>query len=186
MYHLAWGGHHRSRHPFGPHAGGRSHFGRHREGRSERVFESGDLRILLLAVIAEKPSHGYELIKEVEERLGGGYSPSPGVVYPTLTWLEELGYATVETKGGGKKLYGITEEGRAYLASQKPALDSILARMAAASARGGRFAPQILRAMDNLRSALKYRLAEGPLSEDDVRAVVDALDGAARAVERRV
>jgi DNA-binding PadR family transcriptional regulator len=136
-------------------------------------------------LIDEKPSHGYELIKEVEERLGGGYSPSPGVVYPTLTWLEELGYATVETMEGGKKLYGITDEGRAQLKAQKPALDAILERMASASSRGGRFTPQILRAMDNLRTALKYRLADGPLAEEDVQNIVTALDDAARAVERR-
>src|SRR5271163_2248802 len=80
------------------------HFGRHhgREGKHwrggrgpERPFEHGELRLVILALIAERPRHGYEIIKEIEDRFGGGYTPSPGVVYPTLTMLEELGHATV-------------------------------------------------------------------------------------------
>jgi DNA-binding PadR family transcriptional regulator len=149
------------------------------------VFESGDLRFVLLALIAEKPSHGYELIKAVEEQLGGGYSPSPGVVYPTLTLLEELGYVTVEAQDGGKKLYSITDAGRAFLGENQRIVDGLFARMDQARSRGGRFSPQIMRAMENLKIALKYRLAAGDLTEADVQSIAAALDQAALAVEKK-
>src|ERR1051326_5989369 len=92
---------------------GDRHFGgRHRMRggwRGGRVFDHGDLRLLILQLIAEKPRHGYELIKAIEEQLGGSYSPSPGVIYPTLTMLEELGYAGLAAnQDSGKKLYEIT------------------------------------------------------------------------------
>src|SRR5215813_7941419 len=85
-------------------------FGGLRGGRLGRVLDQGDLRYVLLHMIAEKPRHGYELIKAIEEKFGGTYSPSPGVIYPTLTLLEELGYAQPETAGGTRKLYSITVE----------------------------------------------------------------------------
>jgi len=173
------------RHPF---AGGGPREGRHhwREHgrRGERMFDSGDLRFVLLALIAEKPSHGYELIKAIEEKLGGGYSPSPGVVYPTLTLLEEMGYATVEAQDGGKKLYSATDAGRALLEENRRTVDALFARMDEARGRGGRFSPQIMRAMENLRIALKYRLGSGELSEADVQAIAAVLDQAALAVEK--
>src|ERR1700691_948695 len=83
----------------------------HRHGhwrgmRGGRFFDHGDLRFLILKLIADKPRHGYELIKAIEEQFGGAYSPSPGVIYPTLTMLEELGYAVV-TAEGNKKAYTI-------------------------------------------------------------------------------
>src|SRR6478609_2677148 len=86
-----------------------------RGGRLGRFFDHGDLRYVLLHLIAEKPRHGYELIKAIEEQFGGAYSPSPGVVYPALTLLEELGYLTVSTGESAKKLHEITAEGRAFL-----------------------------------------------------------------------
>ncbi len=179
---------HFSRHPFGGGGFGRDHHrgrGERGGGRGERVFESGDLRFVLLAMIAEKPSHGYELIKAIEERLSGGYTPSPGVVYPTLTLLEELGYVTVEAQDGGKKLYSITEAGRALLQENQRVVEGLFARMDEARSRGGRFSPQIMRAMENLRIALKYRLMAGDLSEADVQSIAAAIDQAALAVERK-
>jgi DNA-binding PadR family transcriptional regulator len=177
-------GGHFARHGFG-FGGGRElgrEFGRHM--RPERIFEQGDLRLVLLKLIADQPRHGYELIKAVEDAVGGVYSPSPGVVYPTLTLLEDLGYATVQEQGG-KKLYSITEEGRAHLESQAAAVQALFERIEGlATANRGRRSPQILRAMENLRTALKLRLSAGPLSEDQVQAVAAALDAAARAVEQ--
>ncbi|HSY88655.1 MAG TPA: PadR family transcriptional regulator, partial [Verrucomicrobiae bacterium] len=82
--------------------------------RRGRKLGSGDLQLLLLHLLAEKPSHGYELIKGLEERSSGYYVPSPGMIYPALTYLEELGYARVEAEGA-KKLYHPTEEGRRHL-----------------------------------------------------------------------
>src|SRR5215510_15369599 len=88
---------------FGEFRVGRRHI--HEDRRSRRVFEHGDLRFLILQLIAEGPRHGYELIKSIEEKLGGSYSPSPGVIYPTLTLLEELGYLHAEPGDGTKRLY---------------------------------------------------------------------------------
>src|ERR1700759_779764 len=100
------------------------HMRRHRFGRRpERVFDHGELRLVGLALIAERPRHGYEIIKEIEDRLAGTYTPSPGVIYPTLTMLEELGQATV-TESSGKKLYTITDTGSAYLEANRPAVDN--------------------------------------------------------------
>jgi DNA-binding PadR family transcriptional regulator len=165
--------------------GDHRHWRGERGGRGERVFESGDLRFVLLAMIAEKPSHGYELIKAIEEKLSGGYTPSPGVVYPTLTLLEELGYVTVEAQDGGKKLYSITETGRAFLGENQRTVDGLFARMDEARSRGGRFSPQIMRAMENLKIALKYRLVAGDLTEADVQSIAAAIDAAALAVEKK-
>jgi len=93
-----------------------------------RRLASGDLRLVLLALLAERPSHGYELIKALEERSGGFYSPSPGMVYPALTWLEEVAYASV-TAEGAKKLYSITDAGRAYLSENRAAADAMLRQL---------------------------------------------------------
>src|SRR5689334_24215085 len=91
--------------------------------RGGRVFDHGDLRLVILQLIAEKPRHGYELIKAIEEQVAGAYSPSPGVIYPTLTLLEELGYVTVSTGESAKKLHEITAEGRAFLDANRRTVD---------------------------------------------------------------
>ena len=150
-----------------------------------RFFAHGDLRLVILRLIAEKPRHGYEIIKEIEERVAGAYSPSPGVIYPTLTLLEELGYVAISPGEGARKLHEITEAGRAFLSANGPAVEALFARMTAASqARGGGVAPQILRAMENLKLALRLRMGRGPLSDEQVTAVATALDTAATSVER--
>lgn len=179
---FARGGHGPDFHPFGHGRHGRS------GGRSGlgRFFAQGDLRLVILHLIAEKPRHGYEIIKAIEERVAGAYSPSPGVVYPTLTLLEELGQVTVGTSAEGtRKLHEITPEGLAFLEANRPALEALLARMDEASrARGGGPAPQVVRAMENLKLALRMRIARGPLSEEQANAVAAALDAAAINVER--
>ena len=96
--------------------------------RAGRRLASGDLQLVLLALLAERPSHGYELIKALEERSGGFYSPSPGMVYPALTWLEEMGYASVAAEGA-KKLYSITDSGREYLKNNQDAADAMLGQL---------------------------------------------------------
>jgi DNA-binding PadR family transcriptional regulator len=150
-----------------------------------RVFDHGDLRLLILDLIAQKPRHGYEIIKAVEEMLAGWYSPSPGVVYPTLTMLEELGHASVSASDGARKLYSITPEGEAWLKDNRAAMEAVRSRIAEASATyGGGPPPQIVRAVENLRLALRLRVSRGPLGEEAVRAITAALDAAAGAVER--
>jgi DNA-binding PadR family transcriptional regulator len=173
-------GHEEFRRPFGRHRHHWSEGG----GRRGRVFDHGDLRFVILKLIAEKPRHGYELIKAIEDKLGGAYSPSPGVVYPTLTLLEELGHATVDAAEGGKKLYAITADGRAFLDANHATVDAIFSRMAETSAAQGEPAPQILRAMENLRFALKLKLTRGSLSETQVRDITAILDAAAGKIEQ--
>ena len=171
---------------FGRHFGrGHHHFGGKFGRRMGRFFDHGDLRFVVLQLIADKPRYGYEVIKEIEERLGGAYSPSPGVVYPTLTLLEELGYATVSNAEGNKKLYAITEEGKAFLAANQPMVQAIFGRMAEANeAQGGGPAPQILRAIENLKMAIRFRLGQGRLSDEQVRTITAVIDKAAQDIER--
>jgi DNA-binding PadR family transcriptional regulator len=160
--------------------GGRGRHGR----RSGRIFDHGELRLVVLALIAERPRHGYEIIKEIEDRVAGTYSPSPGVIYPTLTMLEELGHATV-AESDGKKLYAITAGGSEYLAANKAALDHALQRMLSVNtAHSGGPAPEIMRARENLKMALRLREGRGPLTEQQVRDIAAALDAAAVAIER--
>ena len=164
---------------------GHSRHGRHGRGGLGRFFAHGDLRLVILHLIAEKPRHGYEIIKAIEEQVAGAYSPSPGVIYPTLTLLEELGYVTVSAGDGAKKLHEITAEGRAFLDANHRAVDALLARMAEASrTHGGGPAPQIVRAMENLRLAVRLRLSQGPLSEAQVDALAAVIDAAATGVDR--
>lgn len=156
-----------------------------RGGRFGRVFDHGDLRYVLLGLIAQEPRHGYELIKAIEERFGGMYSPSPGVIYPTLTLLEELGYIRPEAAEGSRKRYAATEEGAAFLAANRAVVDRIFAKIAeVGAAYGGGPAPEIRRAMRNLEQALANRLGRGPLDTTQVQAVAAALDRAAAEIER--
>ncbi len=96
--------------------------------RSGRKLGAEDLQLLILALLAEKPAHGYEIIKALGERSGGFYSPSPGMVYPALTYLEEIGHASVEAEGT-RKLYQITESGRAYLEQNRRVVDTLLSQL---------------------------------------------------------
>ena len=152
-------------------------------GERERLFDSGELRLVILALIAEKASYGYEIIKAIEERLSGGYAPSPGVVYPTLTLLEEEGYATVSSAEGGKRLYTATELGAEYLKANKATVEAIFGRMEQAGRAFGRGrSPQIMRAMMNLSFALKMRAGQGNLSAEQTSKIVEAIDAAAKVI----
>jgi DNA-binding PadR family transcriptional regulator len=179
---FGYGRHGRGSHGFGPF--GPPGSDGPRSGRRGRFFEQGDLRWVLLSLIAEKPSHGYELIKAIEERLGGVYSPSPGVVYPTLTLLEDMGLIAATQSDGARKAFAITDEGRATLESNKATVEAIFKRIAQfAELAGGGPAPQIIRAMENLRTALRLKLEAGKLADDQVARIAAALDAAAKAVE---
>src|SRR3984957_4795249 len=129
--------HHRFHFYFGRHHGGRG-LGRFGKGFMDggmggRTFGMGrklasvDLQLLILALLADKPHHGYEIIKALDERSKGFYVPSPGMVYPALTFLEEIGYATVETDGA-RKLYQITDAGKKHLESNRSTFDALFAQ----------------------------------------------------------
>jgi DNA-binding PadR family transcriptional regulator len=113
--------------PFG--RGFRRFGGRGFGGRAARMLAAGDLRLIILALLSEKPRHGYEIIKAVEEHSSGVYTPSPGMVYPALTYLEEMGHAAGESEGA-KKLYRITPEGTAYLAENRASVEETLEQLA--------------------------------------------------------
>jgi DNA-binding PadR family transcriptional regulator len=122
-------GKHRHGRGFGHAFGDMGEHGFDRAGfRTGRKLASDDLQLLLLALIEEKPSHGYDLIKLLEERSGGYYVPSPGMIYPALTYLEEAGHATIEQEGT-KKLYRISEDGKAHLDQNRAAADELLAQL---------------------------------------------------------
>ncbi|MBL8547320.1 MAG: PadR family transcriptional regulator [Hyphomonadaceae bacterium] len=166
---------------------GFGHRGWHGGGRGRgfgRFFAHGDLRLVILHLIGEKPRHGYDIIKAVEEMAGGAYSPSPGVIYPTLTLLEDLNYVAVSASSeGAKKLFEITDQGRAFLDANRPSLDALLARMGeVAGARQDR--PQILRAMQNLKVALRLKLSSGALTDAQLDAISEMLDETARKIEK--
>jgi len=163
--------------------GGRGFGGPFGGGDRERLFDSGELRLVILALVAEKPSYGYEIIKAIEERLSGGYAPSPGVVYPTLTLLEEEGYATVSTTEGSKKLYTVTDLGAEFLKTNQGIIKTIFGRMEQAGKAFGRGrSPQITRALMNLGFALKMRAGQGNLSPEQTRKITELIDAAARAI----
>jgi DNA-binding PadR family transcriptional regulator len=173
----------------GRHGGfGRGPFGwRGRGGgfgaREGRMFDGGELRLVILALVAEKPRHGYDIIKELGERVGDDYSPSPGVVYPTLTMLEEMGYARLTQDEQGRKLYAATPEGEKVLADNKAHVDAIFERFADRDdARSG--VGPVIRAMLNLRAATRLRLRSRSATPEQIQAIVDALDQAAKTIER--
>ena len=161
--------------------GGGMHGPRHgRGGRMARLLEHGDLRLLVLHLINEKPRHGYEIIKAIEDLSGGAYAPSPGVIYPTLMMLDELGQVASAAEGS-RKLFSITPEGKTGLAEAQPAVDSLLSRIAAAQPR--EMAPPVIRAMENLRTALRLKLENTDRASGTIRKIADLLDGTARQIE---
>ena len=191
-YHCGPG--HRGRHRRGRHGWGGRH-GRGDDGdemRAGRMLGQGDLRLIMLALIAEQPRHGYEIIKLIEDETEGWYAPSPGIVYPTLTFLEETGYVTAQAEGV-KKLYAITEAGRANLKDNRELVAMVRERLAAAGARYGRLRrldegsggdrrtqvpPLVQAALDNLRVTARERLerdadAEAKVVEVLARAATD-------------
>jgi len=158
--------------------------GRHRGGRIGRFLEHGDLRFVVLALLAEQPRHGYELIKELEDRTGGAYRPSPGVIYPTLSLLEDEGFIRPVTGEAGRKLYEATDEGRAALSANQAGVDAVFDRMAEAAEGADTTRPRVGRAMKNLSMALVARLARRPITPEEIDRIVAMIDDTAVAIEK--
>ena len=175
--------------------------------RAGRMFGDGELRLIVLALIEEAPRHGYDIIKALEERSSGMYSPSPGVVYPTLTYLEEAGYAQSEADGN-KKVYSITQAGREHLAERRQTVEAVLEqlerfcrKMARArewfdwrdgeEERGPRERdmPEGLRRLRDVRRRLRAALAEALDAEaerrDEALAILESAAEALEALHRR-
>jgi DNA-binding PadR family transcriptional regulator len=154
-------------------------------GGRRRLFDGEQLQLLLLALIAEAPRHGYDLIKEIEARSGGVYAPSPGVVYPTLTMLDEIGHVDEVKEAGARRRFAITEAGRAHLAEKQEAAESLLQRLAALDADRARTdrAP-LRRAFTNLGMAVRETMAGCEDHEARAHEVAAILDEATQKIER--
>ena len=153
-------------------------------GRMGRIFEQGDLKYVVLRLLEEKPRHGYEIIKELEDRFGGAYAPSPGTVYPTLTMLEDLGYARAMPEEGGRKIYEITDEGRKHLEEHSATVDDIFERIAK-FVEGFFDAPMadLKRAFGNLGRATFYVASRAPNDRERIARISEILKRAASEIE---
>jgi DNA-binding PadR family transcriptional regulator len=155
----------------------------HRHGGRERLFDAGDLKLVILKLLSEQPSYGYQLIKTMEERLAGGYTPSAGVIYPTLTMLEEEGLATA-TLENGKKVYSVTPEGLKYLEENKRRVEALFERLEEAGKgfRRGR-SPELMKAFQNLRGAVVARVSRESVTAEQIRKISEAINAAAKAID---
>jgi DNA-binding PadR family transcriptional regulator len=172
---------------FGDGPGGGGWGGGRRHGRRDRkrMFEGGELRLVLLKLIADEPRHGYELIKAIEDLTEGEYAPSPGIVYPTLTMLEDIGFIAERKSKDSKKIYEATAEGRTHLEENEDEVDDLMERLEGhgRTRRHGQ-RPEIGRAIGNLMAALRNRVAAEGWHEELLEEVVDILDDAAQRIER--
>lgn len=162
--------------PQGPHG---------RRGGRRRMFESGQLRLVLLKLLQDQPRHGYDLIRAIEELTHGSYAPSPGIVYPTLTLLQDMGFIEEAAADGPRKAFAITAEGEAHLAENAEEVAGLLERLTGAGEgkrrAGGR---PIQRAVGNLLSAVWHRVTADDMSEERLHEMAAVLDEAAQRIER--
>jgi DNA-binding PadR family transcriptional regulator len=172
-----------------PGRGARRRYGRwagwgFERGFGGRMFGPGDLRLVLMALIEERPRHGYELMRAIEEAFAGAYSPSPGAIYPTLGLLEDEGLLSSAADPGGKRVYSLTEAGKAWLDENRAAADGVMQRMRmAARVMSGQIAPDAVReALRTLKQAVAMK--PGDWNEDEEARVVEILMGAVREISR--
>ncbi len=156
-----------------------------RGGRRRRQFDSAELRLILLHLIAEQPRHGYDLIRAIEEMSGGAYAPSPGLVYPTLTMLQDMGHIEEAPGEGSRRNFSATAEGRAWLEERRDEADALLARLAELGAKRRRTggAP-IGRAVSNLLAAIWHRVTRDDMNDEALHDIAAILDEAAQKIER--
>ncbi|WP_338153009.1 PadR family transcriptional regulator [Chimaeribacter californicus] len=153
--------------------------------RREKLFDANDIRLLMLSALETRPAHGYELIKAIEDRSGGEYAPSPGIIYPNLTLMEEMGYIDARDNATGKKEYVLTAQGGAFLYENRETLARAAGRLhALAVLANNRAIPEIERAINNFRTALNMRLSKENLSPETLHAIIDSLDRTAKEIER--
>ena len=159
--------------------------GRHRRRDRKRMFEGGELRLVLLKLIADEPRHGYDLIRAIEDLTGGEYAPSPGVVYPTLTLLQDMGLIDEAPGEGPRKAFQATDEGRAHLEERAEEVEALFERLEdlkpSARTTAG---PAIGRAVKNLMTALSHRVSRDGFDEELFLEIAAILDEAAQRIER--
>jgi len=160
-------------------------FGGRGGGRRRRLFDQTELQTLLLSLIAAEPRHGYDLIKEIETLSGGEYAPSPGIVYPALTFMEEQGVIAPSAAEGSRKSYEATDEGHRQLAAQAETVAALRERLSALAEVRERTDPApIRRAMHSMKTALFDRLSQHGADRATVLAIAEIIDEAARRIER--
>ena len=164
--------------PDGGWSGGR------RGRRARRMFEGGELRLVLLKLIVDEPRHGYDLIRAIEEMTGGEYAPSPGVIYPTLTLLQDMGLIEEAAGEGPRKPFEATDEGRKYLSEHGAEVAALLDRLEDLKPRHSDAGPAIGRAVKNLMTALSHRVSRDGFNEDLLHEIAAVLDEAAQKIER--
>jgi DNA-binding PadR family transcriptional regulator len=153
--------------------------------RGRRIFESGELRLVLLKLIADEQRHGYDLIRAIEEITGGEYAPSPGVIYPTLTLLQDMGLIEETAGDGPRKSFQATDEGRTHLAEREEEVEALFERLRELAPRADQTAgPAIGRAIKNLMTALRHRVGREGMSDDLLHEIAAILDEAAQRIER--
>lgn len=154
-------------------------------GRSRRMFDGGELRLVLLKLIADQPRHGYDLIREIEELTGGTYAPSPGVVYPTLTMLDEMGLIEEQQSEGAKKRFAATDEGRKHLEEKAEEVAALIERLTGLGAQRQKWdAIPVWRAFGNLAQVLRQRVQRGGFTNETLHDVAELIDELAQKIER--
>ncbi|MBP2156552.1 PadR family transcriptional regulator [Erwinia rhapontici] len=157
----------------------------HRRKRREKILDASDIRLLLLHFLSHNAAHGYELIKAVEELSKGEYSPSPGIIYPNLQLLEEMECIAVVDGQATRKAYRLEEKGTEQLQQHAAALVSIIQRLSTLAVLvNNRSLPDVERAIHNMKTALNVRLSQDGISQQSLFAIIDALDDAAKKIER--
>lgn len=175
---------------FGPGFDGRGFGGRFRDDdngrtRRRRMFDSGELRLVLLKLVADEPRHGYDLIRQIEELTGGAYAPSPGVIYPTLTLLDDMGLIGAADSDGARKLFAITDAGRAELDANADIVERLIARLTEVGEERQRTdSASVRRAMGNLKIVLMNRLGDRDMDETTLHDIVALIDETAQKIER--
>lgn len=183
--------HHHARHD--KHERQRGGHGRHDHGimegrarhRREKLFDAHEIRLLIVYFLSQNSAHGYELIKSIEALAKGEYVPSPGIIYPNLTLLEEMGAIQAAESQTGKKAWQLTEEGKASLEQQSNDVAAILKRLESLGVLGGnRRIPEVQRAIHNFKVALNSKLANSDIPQETLYKIIDTLDQAAKDIER--
>ncbi|WP_230320645.1 PadR family transcriptional regulator [Erwinia sorbitola] len=156
-----------------------------RRKRREKMLDASDIRLLLLHFLSINPAHGYELIKAVEDLSKGEYSPSPGIIYPNLQLLEEMEYIAVVDALATRKAYRLEAKGEEQLQQHAQGLTAIIQRLSTLAVLvNNRSLPDVERAIHNMKTALNFRLSQEGISQETLFAIVDALDDAAKKIER--
>lgn len=153
--------------------------------RRQRFFGHGELRLVLLEILSRSASHGYELIKEIESMTHGHYSPSPGVIYPTLELLQDQSLVTIDVEEGGRKKIAITAAGERLLAENAQQLAQIAQRLQARRVGHAlRRDPQMKRALENFKAVLDLRINHQPIDDAQLKKIITIIDRAAMAISR--